>query len=145
MDDTTKESLVSLFIQLDKTQTCVEQDVFNALNQQDKVSLLFSGSVEKIMKFVLYMESIELQTSRLADDAVNLQKGNKAAPDFYNRLIQFLNDISGQQDLIQEICTSMQNLMENQSVTNEIIHKLEGNISEHRNSVDKLYGIYNKH
>lgn len=140
MDDKIRESLCSLIDQIELTQTCVEQDVFNTLNQQDKVIRQFSKSTEKIMEFIAFMEGTLYQAAEMSQDLEDVQHGADASggSSFYSELAMLLQLLIGQQSSMQEICISMQELMELQNESSDIIHRLESDVTEHRIILEEL-------
>lgn len=131
--------------QLELTQTYMEQDIFDTLNQQDKFNKMFAESIEKITEFMAYVEAYEFQAVKFTEDLEMIKQhgtDNSMSSNMFSELDAFLKSLSDKQHALQDICTFMQSLTELESEISEVVHKLEDSITIHRNSIDNLVSHY---
>lgn len=139
----TNEDMECLIKRMELSQTHIEQYAYKTLNHHDIICRLYTENIEKIMGMLSFMEGISFQTTNLKDAVENIKKINEKES-LCKELSDFFLILSEQQEVIQEICGNMQNIIEHQSMTCDIVHNLENSIAGQRSNLEELSKLYHK-
>lgn len=126
-DESQRKIIEEVCERLEASQEMVEKAAFDTINQQDKVIQMVSSSMTHMMGLLSKFEMIglELEAATITDDET------QTAP------LQRVNEMIAQDFIdIEEFSTMYQMMMEQQDVLSEVIHGMEFEIANHRDSME---------
>jgi len=112
---------------LEVSQELIEKAAFDTINQQDRIAQTVNTSMTYIMEMLSEFEMLVMEmevASQELDETISfpLKKVNVA--------------LTNQSSIVEEIAKMYQTMIEQQNVLSEVLHNMESEIANHRDSME---------